>query len=248
MKILVAVKRVIDPYERIRVKNDHSGVDKKNVKMAMNPFDAIAIEEAVRIKEQGKAEEIILVSIGDTACQETLRAGFAIGADRGIHVHHAGEIEPLNVAKILTAIINKEQVRLAILGKQAIDADNNQVAQMLAGLLNWPQGTFISAVAVEQNTVSVTREIDGGLEMLQLMLPAILSTDLRLNEPRYASLPNIMKAKSKPIEQFNMAQLGIQPKQHQVVLKVESPPKRQGGIFVNDVDELIEQLKQAGVM
>ncbi len=248
MKVLVAVKRVIDAYVNIRVKTDHSGVETANVKMSMNPFDEIAVEQAIRLKEQGIANEVVVVSIGDTTCQETLRTALALGADRAILIEAENHLAPLTVAKILTKIVAKEAPQLVILGKQSIDSDNNQVPQMLAGLLNWPQGTFISKLTLHDNSAEVVREIDGGLETLQLMLPAVLSTDLRLNEPRYASLPNIMKAKRKPLEIIPASELGVSVDQNVQTLKVMPPKARQAGIKVESVTELVEKLVNAGVV
>lgn len=243
MKVLVAIKRVIDPYVKVRVKNDGSGVETNNVKMSMNPFCEIAVEEAVRIKEAGKADEIVVVSAGETSCQEQLRTALALGADRAIHIETETGLEPLTVAKLLQSVMEKEQPGLVMLGKQSIDSDNNQVAQMLAALTQRPQGTFASEIAIDSDVVTVTREIDGGLETLKLTLPAIISTDLRLNEPRYASLPNIMKAKKKPMELLVPADLGVDIVQHQEVLEVLPPPERQGGVKVASVLELVDKLK-----
>ncbi len=251
MKILVPVKRVIDYNVKVRVKPDGSGVDLNNVKMSMNPFDEIAVEEAIRLKEAGKADEIVVVSIGPAQAQETIRTALAMGADRGILVQHEGEdTEPLAVAKLLKTIVEEEQPGLVILGKQAIDNDANQTGQMLAELLGWPQGTFASKVEIAEDgsAVQVTREIDGGLETVELKLPAVITTDLRLNEPRYASLPNIMKAKRKPIAMKTPADYGVDMTPHLEVLKVEEPPKRQGGIKVESVQELVEKLKAEGVI
>ncbi|WP_430437497.1 electron transfer flavoprotein subunit beta/FixA family protein [Oceanibaculum nanhaiense] len=243
MKVLVAVKRVVDYNVKVRVKADGSGVETANVKMSMNPFDEIAVEEAVRLKEAGKAEEIIAVSLGVQQAQETIRTALAMGADRGIHVQTDDELQPLAVAKMLKAIIEKEQPQLVILGKQAIDDDCNQTGQMLAALLGWPQGTFASKVAPEGDNVQVTREIDGGLETVALKLPAIVTTDLRLNEPRYASLPNIMKAKKKPIDQMSPADLGVDTAPRLTTLKVTEPPKRSAGVKVGSVAELVDKLR-----
>ena len=248
MKILVPVKRVIDYNVKPRVKMDGSGVDLANVKMSMNPFDEIAVEEAIRLKEKGVATEIVVVSIGEQKAQETLRTALAMGADRAILVVSDAEVEPLGVAKLLKAIVDEEQPGLVILGKQAIDDDSNQTGQMLAALLGRPQGTFASAVAVEGDSVKVTREVDGGLETVSLKLPAIVTTDLRLNEPRYASLPNIMKAKSKPLAQKTPADYGVDVAPRLKTLKVTEPPKRQAGVKVADVDELIGKLKVLGVV
>ena len=243
MKILVPVKRVVDYNVKIRVKADQSGVELANVKMAMNPFDEIAMEEAVRLKEAGKATEVVAVSAGVAQCQETLRTAMAIGADRGILVETDVELQPLAVAKLLKAIVDKEQPQLVILGKQAIDDDANQTGQMLAALLGWPQATFASKVEVGGDGVQVTREIDGGLETLALPLPAVITTDLRLNEPRYATLPNIMKAKKKPLETVKPADLGVDVAPRLTTLKVVEPPKRSAGIMVADVAQLVEKLK-----
>jgi len=243
MKVLVTVKRVIDYNVKVRVKADHSDVDLANVKMAMNPFCEIAVEAAVRLREAGIATEIVAVSVGPAACQEQIRTALALGADRGIHVDTAEASEPLVVAKLLAGVVEAEQPDLVILGKQAIDGDNNQTGQMLAALLDWPQATFASAIAREEGRLQVTREIDGGLQTLSLALPAIVTTDLRLNEPRYASLPNIMKAKKKPLEVRTPAELGVTPRTHTRLLKVEAPAERQGGILVGCVSELVEKLK-----
>jgi len=247
MKVLVPVKRVIDYNVKPRVKMDGSGVDLANVKMSMNPFDEIAVEEAIRLKEKGVATEIVAVSIGEQKAQETLRTALAMGADRAILVVSETEVEPLGVAKILKAIVDEEQPGLVILGKQAIDDDSNQTGQMLAALLGRPQGTFASKVEVEGDSVKVTREVDGGLEMVSLKLPAIVTTDLRLNEPRYASLPNIMKAKSKPLAQKTPADYGVDVSPRLKTLKVAEPPKRTAGVKVADVDELVAKLKALGV-
>ncbi|GAB2992263.1 electron transfer flavoprotein subunit beta/FixA family protein [Psychrosphaera aestuarii] len=243
MKILVPIKRVIDYNVKARVKPDNSDVDLANVKMAMNPFCEIAVEEAVRLKEQGKAEEVIVVSIGDKACQEQLRTALALGADRAIQVEADVKLGSLQVAKLLTKLVEKEQPNLVILGKQSIDSDNNQTGQMLAALTNMPQGTFASKVELESDKVSVTREVDGGLQTVALSLPAIVTTDLRLNEPRYASLPNIMKAKRKPLEVISAADLGVELTSKMTVLKVEEPSQRAGGVIVESVAELVEKLK-----
>jgi electron transfer flavoprotein beta subunit len=248
MKILVPVKRVIDYNVRPRVKADGSGVDLANVKMSMNPFDEIAVEEAVRLKEKGVATEIVAVSIGPAKAQETLRTALAMGADRAILVETEEQVEPLAVAKLLKAIWDEEQPGLAILGKQAIDDDSNQTGQMLAALTGRPQGTFASKVEVEGDQVTVTREVDGGLETVRLALPAIVTTDLRLNEPRYASLPNIMKAKSKPLTVKTPADYGVDIAPRLTVLKVEEPPVRQAGVMVGSVDELVSKLKTLGVV
>jgi electron transfer flavoprotein beta subunit len=243
MKLLVAVKRVVDFNVKVRVKADKSGVETANVKMSMNPFDEIAVEEAVRMKEAGTASEIVAVSLGVQQCQETIRTALAMGADRGILVQTDAELQPLAVAKLLKAVAEKEQPSLVILGKQAIDDDSNQTGQMLAALLGWPQGTFASKVKPEGEHLLVTREVDGGLETVKLKLPAIVTTDLRLNEPRYASLPNIMKAKKKPIETLTPDQLGVDVAPRLVTLKVEEPPKRQAGKKVANVQELVEKLR-----
>ena len=248
MKVLVPVKRVIDFNVAVRVKADRSGVDLTNVKMSINPFDEIAVEEAVRLKEKGKASEIVAVSIGPQGAQETLRTALAMGADRGILVKHEGEIEPLAVAKILRAVCAEEQPNLVILGKQAIDDDCNQTGQMLAALLGWPQGTFAAKVEVDNGSLSVTREVDGGLQTVSLQLPAVVTTDLRLNEPRYASLPNIMKARKKPILEKTPAQYGVDPSPRLKVLEVNEPAKRRSGAKVGSATELVGKLKAAGVL
>ena len=243
MKVLVPIKRVVDYNVKVRVKSDGSGVDIANVKMSMNPFDEIAVEEAVRLKEKGVVTEIVAVSCGVTQCQETLRTAMAIGADRAILVECADELQPLAVAKLLKALVDKEQPGLIILGKQAIDDDCNQVGQMLAAVLGWPQATFASKVVLEAETVKVTREVDGGLETLTLVLPAIVTTDLRLNEPRYVTLPNIMKAKKKTLEIVKPADLGVDVAPRIKTLKVSEPPKRSAGIKVPDVATLVAKLK-----
>ena len=244
MKVIVAVKRVIDYNVKIRVKQDQTGVEKENVKMSMNPFDEIAVEEAIRLKEQGKVDEVIIVSIGDENVQETIRAALAIGGDRGVHVYAEGSLEPLILAKILAKIVKKENVDLAILGKQAIDGDFNQTGQMLAGLLDWPQATFASKVILKDGQLKVTREVDGGLETLQLDVPSVITTDLRLNEPRYASLPNIMKAKQKKIEKINLSELNIDSKNRLTILKVSSPPERGGKVnMISSPEELVSVLR-----
>jgi electron transfer flavoprotein beta subunit len=249
MKILVAVKRVVDFSVKVRVKADGSGVDLQNVKMSMNPFDEIAVEEALRLKEAGKATEVVVVSIGPAESAETIRAAFAMGADRGILVKTTGRVEPLAVAKILKAVAAAEQPGLVILGKQAIDDDSNQTGQMLAALLDWPQGTFASKVVLDGEAATVTREIDGGLETVKLTLPAVITTDLRLNEPRYASLPNIMKAKKKPIDEKTPADFGVDTAPRLTVTKVTEPPARRGGKRVGSVAELVDALKnEAGVL
>jgi electron transfer flavoprotein beta subunit len=243
MKVLVAVKRVIDYNVKIRVKADGTGVETANVKMSMNPFDEIGVEEAVRLKEAGKATEVIAVSLGPTQCQETIRTALAMGADRGIHVQTDVELQPLAVAKLLKAVVDKEQPGLIILGKQAIDDDANQTGQMLAGLLGWPQGTFASKIVPENGSLKVTREVDGGLETVVLKMPAVITTDLRLNEPRYASLPNIMKAKKKPIDALTPEALGVDPSPRLKTLKVVEPPKRKSGVRVGSVAELVDKLR-----
>jgi electron transfer flavoprotein beta subunit len=243
MKALVAVKRVIDYNVKARVKADGSGVDLANVKMSMNPFDEIAIEEAIRLKEKGIVTEIVAVSLGVTQCQETLRTAMAMGADRGILVESDAELQPLAVAKLLKAVADKEAPQLIILGKQAIDDDSNQTGQMLAALLGWSQATFASKVEVNGNIAKVTREVDGGLETIAIKLPAIVTTDLRLNEPRYATLPNIMKAKKKQLEVIKPADLGVDVTPRLTTLKVVEPPKRKGGVMVKDVAELVSKLK-----
>ena len=243
MKILVPVKRVVDYNVKVRVKSDSSGVDIANVKMSMNPFDEIALEEAVRLKEAGKVLEVVAVSVGSAQCQETLRTGMAIGADRGILVETSVETEPLAVAKIMKALADKEQPQLIILGKQAIDDDSNQTGQMLAALLGWPQATFASKVVLEDGKVTVTREVDGGLETVQLSLPAIVTTDLRLNEPRYVTLPNIMKAKKKPLETVKPEDLGVDVTPRLKTLKVVEPAKRSAGVKVPDVATLVQKLR-----
>ena len=248
MKLLVPVKRVIDFNVKPRVKADGTGVDLANVKMSMNPFDEIAVEEAIRLKEKGVATEIVAVSIGPAKAQETLRTALAMGADRAILVQTDDEVEPLAVAKILRKITEEEQPGMVILGKQAIDDDSNQTGQMLAALLGWAQGTFASKVEVTGEQVSVTREVDGGLETVKLKLPAIVTTDLRLNEPRYASLPNIMKAKSKPLAQKTPADYGVDTAPRLQTLKVAEPSKREAGVKVGSVDELIDKLKTMGVV
>lgn len=248
MKIMVPVKRVVDYNVKVRVKSDNTGVELANVKMSMNPFDEIAIEEAIRLKEAGKAEEIIVVSIGPKAAQETIRTGLAMGADRGILVEHDADAEPLAIAKVLKAIVGEENPDIVLLGKQAIDGDNNQTGQMLAQLLGWPQGTFASEVVLEDGGVNVTREVDGGLETVKLNLPAVITTDLRLNEPRYASLPNIMKAKRKPIEMKTPGDYSVDMATRLTVLKVEEPASREAGIIVETVEDLVAKLKEKGVI
>ena len=243
MKLLVPVKRVVDYNVKVRVKSDQSGVELAGVKMAMNPFDEIAVEEAVRLKEKGVATEIVAISIGVAACQETIRTALAMGADRGILVETDVSPEPLAVAKMLKALADKEQPDLFILGKQAIDDDMIATGQMLAALLGWPQGTFASKVDIADGTATVTREVDGGLETVALTLPAVLTADLRLNEPRYASLPNIMKARKKPIETVKPADLGVDPAPRLTTMKVSEPPKRQAGKKVASVAELVDKLR-----
>jgi electron transfer flavoprotein beta subunit len=248
MKVLVAVKRVIDYNVKPRVKMDGSGVDLANVKMSMNPFDEIAVEEAIRLREKGAATEVVAVSVGPAKAQETLRTALAMGADRAIHIVCEDEVEPLGVAKLLAKVAEEEAPGIVILGKQAIDDDSNQVGQMLGALLGWPQGTFASKVEVAGDTINVTREVDGGLETVALTGPAIVTTDLRLNEPRYASLPNIMKAKSKPMAQKTAADYGVDISPRLETLKVVEPSKRQAGIKVASVDELVAKLKNLGVV
>jgi electron transfer flavoprotein beta subunit len=249
MKILVPVKRVVDFNVKIRIKPDGSGVELANVKMSMNPFDEIAVEEAIRLKEAGKAKEIVAVSIGPQKAQETLRTALAMGADRAILVKTDVAIEPLTVAKILKAVADKESPDLVILGKQAIDDDSNQTGQMLAGLLGWPQGTFASKLVTEDGRIRVTREVDGGLQTLTLKLPALITTDLRLNEPRYASLPNIMKAKNKPLAGIDPAELGINLEPRLKILKTQEPSARKSGVKVGSIAELVTKLRdEAGVL
>jgi electron transfer flavoprotein beta subunit len=243
MKILVPVKRVVDFNVKVRVKSDGTGVDIGNVKMSMNPFDEIAVEEAVRLKEAGKATEVVAVSCGATQCQETLRTAMAIGADRSVLVETDAELQPLAVAKLIKAIADKEQPQLIILGKQAIDDDSNQTGQMLAALLDWPQATFASKVVIDDGKVAVTREVDGGLETVSLTLPAVITTDLRLNEPRYVTLPNIMKAKKKTIDTIKPDELGIDVTPRLKTLKVAEPPKRSAGVIVPDAAALVAKLK-----
>jgi len=248
MKILVPIKRVVDYNVKIRVKSDQTGVDLANVKMSMNPFDEIAVEEAIRLKEAGKATEVIAVSIGVQQTTETIRTALAMGADRGILVKTDETVEPLNVAKILKAIAEEEKPDLIILGKQAIDDDCNQTGQMLAAILGWAQGTFASKVELEGGKLKLTREIDGGLQTLMLSMPAVVTTDLRLNEPRYASFFNIMKAKKKPIDEKSPSDYGVDVKARLEVLKVTEPPQRQAGIKVESVEQLVSKLKEAGVI
>jgi len=243
LKILVPVKRVVDYNVKVRVKNDNSGVELDNVKMSMNPFDEIAIEEALRLKEKGVATEVIAISIGATQVQETIRNALAMGADSGIFVEVNDHLEPLSVAKIITSVAKKENVDLIILGKQAIDDDMNATGQMVSAMLGWPQATFASKVEVTDKTIKVSREVDGGTENIEVTIPAIITTDLRLNEPRYASLPNIMKAKKKPINEVKIDDLKIDIKQRLSILKVEEPDKRESGIMVKTVEELVEKLQ-----
>ena len=243
MKALVAVKRVVDYNVKVRAKADGSDVELNNVKMAINPFCEIAVEEAVRLKEAGTVEEVVVVSIGEKSCQEQIRTALALGADRGIHVEVDGRVEPLEVAKLLKGVVDQEQPSLVILGKQSIDGDNNQTGQMLGALANMGQGTFASEIKVDGDTIAVTREVDGGLQTLKLNLPAIVTTDLRLNEPRYASLPNIMKAKKKQLDVTTPADLGVELMSHVVQLRVAPPPERAAGIKVEDVAQLVDKLK-----
>ncbi len=243
MKVLVAVKRVIDYNVKVRVKSDQTGVETANVKMSMNPFDEIAVEEGVKMREAGTAEELIAVSMGPPQCQETIRTALAMGADRGIHVETDQNLEPLAVAKMLKAIVERESPDLVIVGKQAIDDDSNQTGQMLAALMGWSQATFASELKLEDGNAEVTREIDGGLETIKVKLPVVISTDLRLNTPRYASLPNIMKAKKKPIDKLTPDELGVDPAPRLSVLKVEEPAKREAGVKVESVQELVDKLK-----
>ncbi|MCO5583610.1 hypothetical protein L7F22_037523 [Adiantum nelumboides] len=245
MKILVAVKRVVDYAVKIRVKSDKSGVDTTNVKMSMNPFCAIALEEALRIKEAGAASEVVVVSMGPEKCTEVLRSGLAMGADCGIHVLTDKPLYPLSVAKLLQALVETENTRLLLLGKQAIDDDCNQTGQMVAGILKWPQGTFASKVSIDkaQDCVTVEREIDGGLESLSLRLPAVITTDLRLNQPRFATIPNIMKAKKKPIKKVTPEELQVEVSEDLDIVEVVEPPKRKAGVMLSSVDELLDKLK-----
>jgi len=242
MKILVPVKRVVDYNVKIKIKSDNSGVDLENVKMAMNPFDEIAVEEAVRLKEKKLCDEIIAISIGSLRSEETIRTALAMGADKGILVETSEDVQPLEVAKILNEIIKKNNPDLVLMGKQAIDDDSNQTGQMLAALLGWPQGTFASKLEINKQEINVTREIDGGLETLSIKIPAVVTTDLRLNEPRYASLPNIMKAKQKPIERIKSNDLGVDIKQRIKILEITEPPKKKAGIKVKSVEELVSRL------
>ena len=243
MKILVAVKRVIDYNVQIRVKSDNSGVEKDNVKMSMNPPDENAVEEAIKLKDSGEVTEVVIVSIGQEKCQDTIRTALAMGADRGILVKAGDDIEPLAVAKTLKNIVEKEKPNMVLLGKQAIDDDCNQTGQMLSAILNWPQGCFVSELGINDSSITISREIDEGLEQLEIQLPAVVTCDLRLNEPRFASLPNIMKAKKKPIEIIEIESLGVDTIPKVKYLKVEEPPIRQGGVMVADVKELIQKLK-----
>ena len=243
MKILVPIKRVIDANVRVHVKSDGTGVETANMKMAMNPFCEIALEEAIRIKEAGHADEIVIVTIGEDECQDILRTGLAMGADRAVLIKTDEIIQPLAITKVLKALAEKESPELVILGKQSIDDDNNQTGQMLAALLGWSQGTFVSKVDVAEKNVEVTREIDGGLQTLSLTLPAIVTTDLRLNEPRYVKLPNIMKAKKKPLDSISIDELESDIKPRFTILKIEEPPKRTAGVIVSDVEELINKLQ-----
>ena len=243
MKVLVPVKRVIDYNVKVRVKADNSGVELANVKMAMNPFDEIAVEQALRLKEAGGAEEVVVVSIGPAQNQETIRTALAMGADRGIHIEASHDIEPLAVAKLLKAVVERETPGLVLVGKQAIDDDCNQTGQMLAALLGWAQGTFVSALEVAGDKAKIVREVDGGLEHLEIQMPAIVSVDLRLNEPRYASLPNIMKAKKKPLDSLTVDELDVDISPRLTTVKVEEPAAREAGIKVADVKELVEKLK-----
>ena len=243
MKIFVPVKRVVDYNVKVRVKNDNSGVELDNVKMSMNPFDEIAVEEALRLKEKGIATEVIAISIGSTQVQETIRNALAMGADSGIFIEATNNLEPLNIAKIISSVAKKESIDLMILGKQAIDDDMNATGQMIAALLGWPQATFASKVEISDKKAVVSREVDGGIENIEVALPAVISTDLRLNEPRYASLPNIMKAKKKPINQIEVDELNLKIEQRLDILKVEEPTKRQSGIMLKTVEELVDKLK-----
>ena len=245
MKVLVTVKRVVDYNVKIRIKADQSGVETQNVKMSMNPFDEIGVEEAIRLKEAGTASEVIAVSIGPQQCQETIRTALAMGADRGIHVKTDDEMEPLALAKALKAVVEREEPGVVILGKQAIDWDNGQTGQMLAALLGWSQGTFASNVEINGDTMACTREVDGGLESITLKMPAVVTTDLRLNEPRYASLPNIMKAKKKPIDVLEPSELGVDVAPRVTLVKVEEPESRQAGVMVESAEDLVGKLKNA---
>ena len=243
MKVLVPVKRVVDYNVKVRVKSDKSGVELDNVKMSMNPFDEIAVEEALRLKEKGIATEVIAISIGPTQVQETIRNALAMGADSGIFIEATNNLEPLNIAKIISSVAKKESIDLMILGKQAIDDDMNATGQMIAALLGWPQATFASKVEISDKKAIVSREVDGGIENIEVALPAVISTDLRLNEPRYASLPNIMKAKRKPLEEITSEELGVDTKKRLEILKVEEPPSRKAGVILGSMDELVDKLK-----
>ena len=243
LRVLVPVKRVVDYNVKVRVKSDKSGVELDNVKMSMNPFDEIAVEEALRLKEKGIATEVIAISIGPTQVQETIRNALAMGADSGIFIEATNNLEPLNIAKIISSVAKKESIDLMILGKQAIDDDMNATGQMIAALLGWPQATFASKVEISDKKAVVSREVDGGIENIEVALPAVISTDLRLNEPRYASLPNIMKAKKKPINQIQVDELNLKIEQRLDILKVEEPTKRQSGIMLKTVEELVDKLK-----
>ena len=243
LKVLVPVKRVVDYNVKVRVKSDKSGVELDNVKMSMNPFDEIAVEEALRLKEKGIATEVIAISIGSTQVQETIRNALAMGADSGIFIEATNNLEPLNIAKIISSVAKKESIDLMILGKQAIDDDMNATGQMIAALLGWPQATFASKVEISDKKAVVSREVDGGIENIEVALPAVISTDLRLNEPRYASLPNIMKAKKKPINQIQVDELNLKIEQRLDILKVEEPTKRQSGTMLKTVEELVDKLK-----
>jgi electron transfer flavoprotein beta subunit len=243
LKVLVPVKRVVDYNVKVRVKSDKSGVELDNVKMSMNPFDEIAVEEALRLKEKGIATEVIAISIGPTQVQETIRNALAMGADSGIFIEATNNLEPLNIAKIISSVAKKESIDIMILGKQAIDDDMNATGQMIAALLGWPQATFASKVEISDKKAVVSREVDGGIENIEVALPAVISTDLRLNEPRYASLPNIMKAKKKPINQIQVDELNLKIEQRLDILKVEEPTKRQSGIMLKTVEELVDKLK-----
>lgn len=248
MKVLVAIKRVIDPYVKIRVKADHSGVETQNVKMAINPFDEIALEEALRLKEQGIADEVIIVSIGDKSAQESLRTGLALGADSAIHIETEQNFSSLIIAKILQRLVNDKAIGLMLLGKQAIDSDNAQTGAMLSALLDWPQASFASKITLAGDKCEVICEVDGGLQTVVLTLPAVITADLRLNTPRYASLPNIMKAKSKPLQVIPFAELGIDAISHLQTLQVTAPPARKAGVKLNTVTELVTKLRESGVL
>ncbi len=248
MKILVPIKRVVDANVKVRIKSDGSGVDVENLKMAMNPFDEIAVEEAIRIKERGSCEEIVAVSVGGPRTPETLRTALAMGADRAVHILAEGEVQPLEVAKLLRAVVAREEPQLVIMGKQAIDDDSNQTPQMLAALLGWPQATYASRITLEDGEAEVAREVDEGIEVLRVRLPAVISVDLRLNEPRYASLPNIMKAKRKPIDQLTPQELGVDVTPRLLYARFEEPPKRKAGVRLDSVQELVERLVAEGVI